>query len=258
MSLNPEQLAAVEATLTAPKITPAIIEAAIVKEDYHVFPGTTLTLCLLTLKNGFTVTGESACADPANFKEDVGRTYARKQAIEKLWTPMGYALREKLYLIEQAGAITGKILNLGEVHTYVGTKVVHAVPMSRGDYNELRGWEVPADENPDDLGYLVQYADGGAPNVDGFGGYVSWSPKDVFEGSYTTGVVLKETTFLDRMEKELTELTERCEKLHKFVNSVKFGSLDPISQHDMRQQLTAMENYQWHLQARLKRLSPAN
>ena len=71
-----------------------------------------------------------------------------------------------------------------ETKTYEGTKRVHARPMNRVDYNAYRGWEVPADENPTDDGYLVEYLDGGKPNHPDHAGYISWSPKDVFERSY--------------------------------------------------------------------------
>lgn len=57
---------------------------------------------------------------------------------------------------------------------YIGTKMIRAVPMSRGAYNEYRGWTIPANENPEDEGYLVRYPDG----------YESWSPKEVFEEAY--------------------------------------------------------------------------
>ena len=68
---------------------------------------------------------------------------------------------------------------------YVGAKLIKAVPMTRLDYNNLRGWEVPSDERPDDEGYLVEYTEkDNTPNVEGYKGYVSWSPKNVFEQSY--------------------------------------------------------------------------
>ena len=67
--------------------------------------------------------------------------------------------------------------------SYTGTKIINAFPMNRADYNVLRGWELPADENGADEGYLVEYPDSDS-NVDGFEGYISWSPKDVFERSY--------------------------------------------------------------------------
>lgn len=67
---------------------------------------------------------------------------------------------------------------------YYGTKRITATPMTRGEYNAYRGWTVPADEDPNDEGYLVEYTDGGRSNHPGHIGYISWSPKDVFEQSY--------------------------------------------------------------------------
>lgn len=59
-----------------------------------------LTFCVLVLRNGFTVTGESACASPENFDEALGRKIARQNAIEKIWPLMGYELKQRLYQIE--------------------------------------------------------------------------------------------------------------------------------------------------------------
>lgn len=82
--------------LDAPRVTPADIEAEIVGEYFHVPPGTTLTLCVLTLANGFTVTGESACASPENFDAKIGRTIARTNAVSKIWALVGFRLRDAL------------------------------------------------------------------------------------------------------------------------------------------------------------------
>ena len=71
---------------------------------------------------------------------------------------------------------------------YIGTKVINAFPMTRAEYNNLRGWTVPEDENPEDEGYLVEYTDGGKANVPGFAGYVSWSPADVFNRAYRLSI----------------------------------------------------------------------
>lgn len=86
----------VDKGLTAPRVTPDQIDAKILAEQYHVFPGTTVTVCCLTLQNGFTVTGESACASPENFDEAVGRSIAKRNARDKIWSLEGYLLREKI------------------------------------------------------------------------------------------------------------------------------------------------------------------
>lgn len=88
--------------LTAPRITPDDIERTISQEDYHVFPGTTLTVACLTLVNGFAVTGESACASPENFDEELGRKIARDNAKQKIWALEGYRLKAKLFDDAQA------------------------------------------------------------------------------------------------------------------------------------------------------------
>jgi hypothetical protein len=67
---------------------------------------------------------------------------------------------------------------------YIGVKEINAKPMTRQEYNNFRGWELPANENGDDEGFLVEYIDGGSPNTPDYKGYVSWSPKDVFERAY--------------------------------------------------------------------------
>lgn len=67
---------------------------------------------------------------------------------------------------------------------YLGVKLINGFPMTRLAYNEFRGWTLPADENGADEGYLVEYLDGGKPNTDHYAGYVSWSPKEVFEKAY--------------------------------------------------------------------------
>ena len=113
----------------APRITPEAIEANIVSEHYftahqgarvgflddaveeHINPFGVLTIpdelrlltiCVLVLRNGFTVVGTSACASPENFNRKIGETIAREKAIEQIWPLMGYTLRTHLY--EQASA----------------------------------------------------------------------------------------------------------------------------------------------------------
>ena len=100
----------------APRITPADIEANIVSEHYFtaeqgafaafnppsgadtVPPALSLlTFCVLVLRNGFTVTGESACASPENFNAELGRKIARQNAVQKIWPLLGFALKEMLH-----------------------------------------------------------------------------------------------------------------------------------------------------------------
>ena len=83
--------------LNAPRLTPDDIEAVIKKADFHVFEDSCLTVCCLTLGNGFTVTGESACASPENFDAEIGQKIARDNAKSKIWMLEGYLLKEQLH-----------------------------------------------------------------------------------------------------------------------------------------------------------------
>ena len=83
--------------LNAPRVTLARLQAVTASEDYYVFPKTCLTVCCLTLINGFTVTGESACASPENFDEEIGRHRSREIAENKIWALEGYLLKQRLY-----------------------------------------------------------------------------------------------------------------------------------------------------------------
>lgn len=99
----------------APRITPEIIEGQIVHECYFTaaegvigaevlnavpvdMPTSLrlLTFCVLTLRNGYTVVGKSACASPANFSREIGQKVAREDAVRQIWPLLGYELRSKL------------------------------------------------------------------------------------------------------------------------------------------------------------------
>ena len=75
--------------LNAPRLTPDAITNTIKEIYFNVVPGTTLTFCALTLRNGFVVTGESAAASPANFDEEIGRNIAFENARNKIWIVTG-------------------------------------------------------------------------------------------------------------------------------------------------------------------------
>lgn len=82
--------------LDAPHLTKHLIDSVILSTDYHVF-SKVLTVCCLTLKNGFTVTGESACASPENFNSELGKKIAYTNARNKIWALEGYLLKQRLY-----------------------------------------------------------------------------------------------------------------------------------------------------------------
>tara|TARA_R110002073_G_scaffold614_3_gene4893 strand:- start:5505 stop:6014 length:510 start_codon:yes stop_codon:yes gene_type:complete len=86
-----------EKNLNAPRLTPALIDSKVKEVDYHVFPGSCLTVCCMTLANGFTVTGESACASPENFNAEIGEKIAFENARNKIWALEGYLLKQKLH-----------------------------------------------------------------------------------------------------------------------------------------------------------------
>lgn len=91
------------AVTVAPRVTLEGLEAKVKREEYfRAGPGGVLTVCVLTMANGFTVTGESACAAPENYDEGLGQKFAREQAIRKAWGFEGYLLRERLYSEAQA------------------------------------------------------------------------------------------------------------------------------------------------------------
>ncbi|WP_308815558.1 Gp49 family protein [Sphingomonas sp. GV3] len=138
-----------------------------------------LTVCLLVLRNGFTIIGKSAPADARNFDPELGQKLAYEDAVRQIWPLMGYALRDRLRVADEA-----VVEPAADMTRHIGTKVINAKPMTRQEYNDLRGWTLPADEDGSDAGYLVEYADGQRPNVSGYDGYVSWSPADVFERAY--------------------------------------------------------------------------
>lgn len=80
-----------------PTVTEESIDEVIVNTQYFHFEGTTVTVCLLELKNGFHVLGESACACPENFNVTTGRKYAFDDARNRIWKLEGYLLKQRLF-----------------------------------------------------------------------------------------------------------------------------------------------------------------
>ncbi len=79
------------------KITIEHIESKIKKVEFYRWPETTLTVCNITLQNGYSVRGESACVDPTNYNQELGEKFAREDAVKKIWALEGYLLKERIY-----------------------------------------------------------------------------------------------------------------------------------------------------------------
>jgi hypothetical protein len=84
-----------------PSITPEHIESVVKEQEFILHEGSSLTICVLTLQNGFVVTGESACASPANFNQKIGEKIAYKNAMDKIWMLEGYLLKQQLYDLDK-------------------------------------------------------------------------------------------------------------------------------------------------------------
>lgn len=137
---------------------------------------------------------------------------------------------------------------------YIGIKQVEAKTITRGDYNDYRGWTVPANENPNDEGYMVKYADD----------YVSWSPKETFEKSYhivgvrplnDSALLMVSTNYKERFLAEYIQLKTRLKglktMLHNWDNEqLSFIPSCPRSTYDL--QVEAMTKYLAVLEARAK------
>jgi hypothetical protein len=137
---------------------------------------------------------------------------------------------------------------------YTGVKEILAKPMNRKEYNDYRGWELPSDENGEDEGFLVEYVQSEtSPNVNHpeHKGYISWSPKDVFEESYVdTDVNIKIESIDDfqphqiRVWEEFCELNQKCLALINFTDTDFFkDSIDLEEQKRLKQQLIVMATY---------------
>jgi hypothetical protein len=121
---------------------------------------------------------------------------------------------------------------------FIGTKLVNAKPMNRFDYLTLRGWELQEDEDGTDEGYLVEYEDSGNANIEGFSGYVSWSPKKVFDKSYHEC-----ETHLQRMVIESEELNSKMSGLMNFTATDVYKNLTSKEKSLLLDQYEYMSNY---------------
>ena len=135
------------------RVTLDALKANIAKEEFHVFPGSQLTVCVLTLRNGFTVTGESACADPAMFNAEIGQKIARENAERKIWPLMGYALKEEMMKEVPSGDFRERVKNearqlqqnIGKLDAFINSSVQFD-RLSVAEQNDLREQHVTMTE----------------------------------------------------------------------------------------------------------------
>jgi len=141
--------------------------------------------------------------------------------------------------------------------SYTGTKTLSASPMTRGEYNRYRGWTIPGDENPNDQGMLVEYPDSPSPNHPWHLCHISWSPKDVFDRTYsldTPAAPAPADSFIDRMKIEVDELQLKLTKLHTYINtaSTTFAGLGVRDRALLVEQEQVMGHYLIILMQRLR------
>lgn len=131
---------------------------------------------------------------------------------------------------------------------YIGTKQLKAKPMNLGEYNEYRGWKLPDNENPNTEGYLVEYQDGGKPNDERHEGYISCSPKDVFEKAYKIA-----ETPLDKMYIEYNDLLDKSNKLSLLLGREDKEKIDGDLQCELMElQRAHMKGYLLVLRSRIE------
>jgi hypothetical protein len=147
---------------------------------------------------------------------------------------------------KKENGMSNKLLALS-LCAYIGTKSVLATTMTRGEYNEYRGWTIPENEDPSEQGYLVEYVDGGKPNDERHAGYISWSPRDVFEKSYH-----RSQTPQDRVHLEQCELNEKLDTLKNFLDKGQPNFIDDNQWYLLGIQAKAMQQYLNILNERIK------
>lgn len=140
------------------------------------------------------------------------------------------------------------------MNVFIGTKIIQAKPMTRQEYNDFRGWQLPADKEGSDPGYLVIYPDSDS-NPAHYEGYVSWSPKKQFEEAYTNlGDIHHLPSFQQRLLGEMVQLKEKIRGLGKYIKGPEFLKLHFLDRSKLEEQHRAMVHYKDILHHRIKKL----
>lgn len=138
------------------------------------------------------------------------------------------------------------------MNPYIRTQVVLARPMTRQAYNDYRGWQLPANENGADEGYLVECQDGSKPNMVSLKGSFFWYPKEQFDKLYTELLSHRNLPLHQQsVVKEREDLDDKLDKLWAFFQTRPFADLLQAEKYHMEKQYEYMGLYSDMLQARI-------
>lgn len=126
---------------TAPRVTPDMIDQAII--DYQFVGVGTLTICVLKLRNGFTVVGESACVSPENYRKEIGERLSYQEAKNKVWQLEGYALAERILEQKERDAAPGMPESRIAFIARVAHEINRAYCRSMGDLSQVYWGSAP-------------------------------------------------------------------------------------------------------------------
>lgn len=225
--MDQQQLnAALAASPSPDRVTPEYLASRIAKVEFHRLAGGTMTLCILTVDNGFQLTGTSACADPANYRQDVGEKIARDNAERQLWPLLGFALKDAMAARESLarGLPTFPVEGWHRCrsHKVVEAAMIHAAEFKADGSGKVAirstdgGPEIvevpagflrkPGAVNEGDV--IVRYADG----------YLSHSPLKAFIQGYTFAEApAAPQDWRDRVRRERADLAGKLDKLRAFL-----------------------------------------
>lgn len=168
-----ERDAAAGAVAKKPRVTLDQIKTLIDHEEYHIFDNASesgerypaLTVCVLTLKNGYKVVGHSACADPENFNEELGHKIAKDKAIGEIWPLAGFLLRDRLHREDHPPVMRCKVVLSGRHHAYQEARDKDYKPLGR--YTE-EPWSYERDgKTISGMSYVPDKADPANVTLDG-------------------------------------------------------------------------------------------
>ena len=218
----------------APRVTLEQVRLAIASDTYTVLPSGKVMVCELTLYNGFTVRGECAVVDAANFRADIGREMSRKRAEDKVWEVLGFQLQDRLHHQDGTTRVRPvetdtKALVAGAIYQFAADLTTREIPITLGAAHNaqpaadaVRDW-LRANDIDDSVEPLMRWKPAAAAPAD----------------------------FRDRVRAEKSKLDDDLGKLEKFIDSELFQALPDPERSRMRRQASAMRDYSTVLHERI-------